>query len=75
MCRAADFPETVAAWRGMGEEAGFSQVGELLQAPFDLARVYSLPGVAPSRADERLAHRLTAVPAWKELEDTLRPRP
>src|SRR4051794_40828677 len=38
--RAADFPETVAAWCGMSEEAGFSQVSELLQAPFDLAQVY-----------------------------------
>jgi SAM-dependent methyltransferase len=38
--RAADFPETVAAWFGMGEEAGFSQVSGLLQAPFDLAQVY-----------------------------------
>ena len=38
--RAADFPETVSAWLGMGQEAGFSQGSELLQAPFDLARVY-----------------------------------
>ncbi len=38
--RAADFPETVSTWLAMGQEAGFSQGSELLQAPFDLARVY-----------------------------------
>lgn len=38
--RAADFPETVSDWFAMGREAGFNQSKELLQAPFDLARVY-----------------------------------
>jgi SAM-dependent methyltransferase len=40
--RAADFPETVSAWLDLGQEAGFSQVSELMQAPFDLARLYCL---------------------------------
>ena len=38
--RTADFPETVSGWLGMGREAGFGEGGELLQAPFDLGRVF-----------------------------------
>ena len=38
--RTADFPETVSAWLAMGHEAGFSDGRELLQAPFDVGRVY-----------------------------------
>jgi SAM-dependent methyltransferase len=38
--RAADFPETLSGWLGMGREAGFGESAELLQAPFDLARVF-----------------------------------
>lgn len=39
--RTADFPETVSAWLGMGLKAGFGEGRELLQAPYDLARLYS----------------------------------
>jgi SAM-dependent methyltransferase len=38
--RAADFPETQSGWLEMGREAGFGETAELLQAPFDLARVF-----------------------------------
>jgi SAM-dependent methyltransferase len=38
--RAADFPETGSTWISMGREAGFGRASELVEAPFDLARLY-----------------------------------
>ena len=38
--RIADYPETVSAWLAMGCEAGFAEARELLQAPYDLGRLY-----------------------------------
>ena len=38
--RAADFPETDAAWRVLGRDAGFTGVRELYTAPTDLFRLY-----------------------------------
>ena len=44
--RAADYPETVSTWLAMGREAGFAEASELLQAPFDVARLYCFRGRA-----------------------------
>lgn len=38
--KTSDHPETVAAWRTMGAESGFSHMDELFRAPNDLARMY-----------------------------------
>ena len=42
--RIADYPETVSAWLAMGREAGFAETRELLQAPYDLGRLYRFRG-------------------------------
>ena len=42
--RIADYPETVSAWLAIGREAGFAEARELLQAPYDLGRLYCFRG-------------------------------
>lgn len=38
--RIADYPETVSGWLGLGRDAGFGEVRELMKAPSDISRVY-----------------------------------
>jgi hypothetical protein len=38
---AADFPETDASWRALGDSSGYGSVMEVYAAPSDLFRMYS----------------------------------
>ncbi|MFL5332484.1 MAG: hypothetical protein ACJ8H8_04765 [Geminicoccaceae bacterium] len=71
--RAANFPETVSTWLGMGREAGFSRVSKLLQARFDLARVYCFWAQRRREQKDPLAHRLTRTPSREFKTPHVRP--